>query len=212
MSRGTTLKLLRIFPGRKISKAAFAKLLEKEKSSWGDLFSRKDEKFVAPKLISCPAKKDPRETAVVRDTREVADVLLSWDFTSSFTSLTEAYSLSCSDPGRTVAFVSDSDAYAMRLACGYLLSEKYSREMDAVFSEASMDWLSVLAKPYNGEVFWKWVYWDKPELLQSAMEDDDGTAKYYVRRLQLVLDVLQSTQLDFSENGEKLVLAVQAWG
>lgn len=214
MSRGTTVSLLRIFPGRKLSKPAFRKLAEKEKQSWGSCLGSAavDKPFVPPKLVFLPAGKDFRETAVVRDTREIADVLLSWDFTSSFTSLAEIYNLSYCQPDASVAFIPEADIAAMRVACSYLLSNRYSEETDLAFASADVDWLQALANPSNGESYWPWTYRGKPDLLKPAMEDDDGTAGFYLRRLKLVLDVWQSARPRWPGSGEKLALAVQVWG
>lgn len=220
MSRGTIVKLLRIFPDRKVSEEEYSKILEKEKKNWSSSFfssssSSNEEDFVPPKLLCMPERDDHRKVDMVTDTKEEADVLLTWYFGSGFTSLVEAYNLNCCVPSKSIAFIPEKDIQEMRLVGKYLLSRKYSREMDEIFQSLDCDWLSILSNPGCGDVYWPYVYRNKPKLLSSAREDepDDENVDFDLKKLVGILDTWHSAKPEEYEMYEgKLVLVVEAYG
>lgn len=219
MSRGTIVKLLRVFPGRKTSDEEFSKILEKEKESWHSSFlplEVKDKEFDPPKLLCMPNRQDRRKIEVVTETKEEADVLLTWYFGSGFTALVEAYNLNYCVPSKSIAFIPEKDIQEMRLVCKYLLSRKYSREIDDIFQSMDIDWLSILANPAQGDVYWPYLYRNKPKLLASARdeEDDSNSVDFDLKKLVGILDTWNSARPeDFEiEDEGKLILAVEAYG
>lgn len=212
MSRGTIVKLLRVFPERKFSKARLGKLLEKEKASW-PTWPNEKEQWKPPAFLPGPKRKDFRKTEVVVATREEADVLLTWWFGSSFTHLAEIYNLSYCKPDRSNVAIPERDIREMQMACRYLLSRKYSREMDQVLAGSEMDWISALANPSNGEVYWPYVYRDKSDLLASAMEESGEDVDFFLRKLLAILDTWDAAKPDlWDSSAGKLVLEVEVYG
>lgn len=210
MSRGTTLKLVRIYPGKTVSDTDYAKLLAKEAESWTSGFSAGSCKanFKPAKLL--PGLDRP-DSVVLRDTHELADVLMAWTFTSQFTSLFDAYGLDSCSAERSIELVPEEDINAMRMALKYLLSKQYSPELDAAFSCTAKPWLELLADPSNGEPYAPYVFRNKPDMLADAMADSDGYADFSLQKLLAALDAYAFA--DSSEHiNSRLVLAVEAWG
>lgn len=210
MSRGTTVKIIRVYTSQTMPAAEFDALAAKESEMWGTL--PEQSKFTPPKIV-CIDSADGKQQVVLSETREKADTLLSWTFGSQFTSLLEACGLDYADPAKSVAVLSQQDVFAIRMALKYLLGRKYSPEMDSVMEASGTDWLRLLAQPDRSEPFLPYVLRNHPQQLQSAMETDDGIAELQLRRLQAAVEAY-CTALDdeILRSGSKLVFAVEVWG
>lgn len=211
MSRGTTITLMRAYKNRLVSKEDLAKLLEAEASHSSGFGQKTEGEAEKPKplvVYDVRPGKDADYSRVLVETREEADVLLKWSFTSGFTPFVEAFGLSYYEAGRDTAIISESEAARIAQACRYLLSKNYSDEFEKILDN---EWIERLASPDVGYVLSAWAFRKNPEALSDA--DSDDSAEWNIKRLLTCLETFLSyDSYEYGSDGNRPVLAVVAWG
>lgn len=92
---------------------------------------------------------------VLRDDGRFCDMLLDWDFNSSFDCLIEHYNLNyCNFRDRAV-IITKEDAKEMLSAIEYLLGGRWD---DAIETTMNNPWIRVFSSGGNCDSYWKYVY------------------------------------------------------
>lgn len=220
MSRGTTVTLMRVYGNKTAPEEDVAKMVaEQTQDSWSVKLdpdnsssgSKTMKKRMPAFIRDTRLGKNEDYARIVVATREEADVLLSWSFTSSFTQLADVYGLSYYERENDTAFISQSEARDIAQACRYLLAKNYSDEFEQILDN---EWVEKLANPDTGcGMLADWVYRKDKKALAEAGQDDCGVELSLKRLLVCLETFLSYDRYEYdAEDGNHAVLAVTAWG
>lgn len=214
MSRGTTVTLLRVYSGKTVDEATVKAMAEHEaRGSMSGLpdNSRDSTARKLPAVIRDSRQgKSENYSCILVGTREEADVLLKTSFTSGFTALKEGLGLEYYSAADSIAVLSPVEARELQQACRYLLSRKYSREMEYVLDNK---WIELLANPNGGDIFWDYYYRDDKKALREAIREDGMYTDTHLKRLLTILDAYADyNRYEFGHEDTRAAIAVEVWG
>jgi len=124
------------------------------------------------------------------------DELLSWSFGSGFTCLKSEWHMNAYNWKKSQIEIDRGMAQSMLVACNYLLSGKYSDEMEDILDN---DWIHVLAEENDGNSLWEYVYRHEKNKLDSMERDElHDEVRTYLKTLKYALEAFLKAEKDYS--------------